>query len=109
MKALPAFYPAEASLGYLELARKDAKAALPHFDRALDLNPQKDDVSAFLGRATALMALNREADALSAFEAALAVDPSQAELARRVEVLRFRNVGAGDGTGARGRARRPAR
>ncbi len=36
----------------LELARKDAKAALPHFDRALELNPQKDDVSAFLGRAT---------------------------------------------------------
>src|SRR3954471_19825218 len=32
----PRFYPAEASLGYVELARKDPKAALPHFDRALD-------------------------------------------------------------------------
>jgi tetratricopeptide (TPR) repeat protein len=104
LKALPAFYPAEASLGYLELARKDPKAALPHFDRALDLNPQKDDVSAFLGRATALMALNRDADALSAFESALAIDPSQAEVARRVEVLRFRNAEQGIG-----RAREAAR
>jgi tetratricopeptide (TPR) repeat protein len=97
LKTQPAFYPAETSLGYLELARKDAKAALPHFDRALELNAQKDDVSAFLGRATALMALNREPDALSALESALAVDPSQAELARRVEVLRFRNVERGVG------------
>src|SRR5882724_4834878 len=97
LKAQPAFYPAETSLGYLELARKDAKAALPHFDRALELNGQKDDVSAFLGRATALMALNRESDALAAFESALAADPSQTELARRVEVLKFRNVERGIG------------
>jgi len=54
-------------------------------------------VSAFLGRATALMALNRESEALSAFESALAADPSQTELARRVEVLRFRNVERGIG------------
>src|SRR6266511_959355 len=35
LKQTPAFYPAEASLGYMELARKDPKAALPRFDRAL--------------------------------------------------------------------------
>ncbi len=35
LKASPAFFPAEAALGYVELARKDAKAALPHFDNAL--------------------------------------------------------------------------
>jgi len=97
LKAQPAFYPAETSLGYLELARKDAKAALPHFDRALELNGQKDDVSAFLGRATALIALNRESDALPALESALAADPSQTELARRIEVLKFRNVERGIG------------
>ncbi len=28
LKATPAFYPAEAALGYVELARKDGKAAL---------------------------------------------------------------------------------
>src|SRR4029453_361750 len=30
------FYPAETSLGYLELARSDAGAALGHFNRTLD-------------------------------------------------------------------------
>ena len=95
LKAMPTFYPAETSLGYVELARKDAKAALPHFDRALDLNAQHDDVAAFIGRGQALLALNRETDALASFESALAADPSQTELARRVEVLRFRNVEQG--------------
>jgi tetratricopeptide (TPR) repeat protein len=95
LKTQPAFYPAETSLGYLELARKDAKAALPHFDRALELNPQHDDLSALLGRGQTLLALNRDADAIGAFEMALAVDPSQTELARRVEVMKFRSVEQG--------------
>jgi tetratricopeptide (TPR) repeat protein len=95
LKAQPAFFPAEASLGYVELARKDPKAALPHFDRALELNANHDDVAAYLGRATALLALNREGEALGALEAALALDPSQSELARRIEVLKFRNVEQG--------------
>ena len=95
LKTTPAFYPAETSLGYVELARKDARAALPHFDRALDLNALHDDVAAFLGRAAALLSLNRDADALAAFEGALAADPSQTELARRVEVLKFRRAEQG--------------
>jgi tetratricopeptide (TPR) repeat protein len=95
LKALPAFYPAETSLGYLELARKDAKAALAHFDRTLDLNPQQVDVSAFIGRGQALLALNRDADALAAFEAAIAADPTQTDLVRRVEVLKFRTIEQG--------------
>ena len=88
MKLTPGFYPADAGLGYVELARKDAKAALPHFDRALERDAQQ--LSALVGRGQALLALNRESEALAAFEAALAVDPSLGELARRVEVLRFR-------------------
>jgi tetratricopeptide (TPR) repeat protein len=95
LKTTPAFYPAETSLGYVELARKDAKAALPHFDRALELNPQHADLSSFIGRAESLLALGREADALAAFEAAVAADPAQTELARRVEVLKFRGVEQG--------------
>ena len=95
LKTQPAFYPAETSLGYLELARNDARAALPHFDRAIDLNAKHDDVAAFLGRAQALQALNRDADAIAAFESALAADPSQTELARRIEVLKFRGVEQG--------------
>jgi tetratricopeptide (TPR) repeat protein len=93
LKAAPGFYPAETSLGYVELARKDARAALPHFDRVLE--QQQKDVPALLGRGQTLLALNREADALAAFEAALAADPGLSDLARRIEVLRFRGVEQG--------------
>jgi tetratricopeptide (TPR) repeat protein len=95
LKTVPAFYPAETSLGYVELARKDSKAALVHFDRALELTPQHSDLSALLGRGQALLGVGRDADAISAFEAAIAIDPSQTDLVRRVEVLRFRNVEQG--------------
>jgi tetratricopeptide (TPR) repeat protein len=88
LKTAPDFYPAEASLGYVELARKDAKAALARFERALEIKP--DEVSALVGRGQALVVLNREAEAISAFEAALAVDPTLDEVKRRVDVLRFR-------------------
>jgi tetratricopeptide (TPR) repeat protein len=89
LKLTPAFYPAEAGLGYVDLAREDAKAALPHFDRALER--EKRQLSALVGRGRSLLALNREPEALAAFEAALVVDPSLVDLARRVEVMRFRS------------------
>ena len=95
LKAAPAFYPAEASLGYVELARKDGKAALAHFDRAVDLDPQRGELSTFIGRGQALLALGRDTDAIGAFEAALAADPSLGDLRRRVEVLKFRSVEQG--------------
>src|SRR3954464_5598469 len=91
LKTTPAFYPAETALGYVELARKDAKAALPHFDRALNLNGA-GDVALFAGRGQALEALSRDADAVAAYESALAADPSLTDLRRRVEVLKFRGV-----------------
>src|SRR5436190_7962485 len=87
LKTTPAFYPAETALGYVELARKDAKAALPHFDRALELGQQPGDLSTVLGRGQALLALDREPEAVGAFEAALAIDPALTDLRRRVEVL----------------------
>lgn len=86
----PAFYPADASLGYLELAGREPKDAVPHFDRALER--QHDYLPALVGRGQAFLALNREADALASFEAAVAADPSLSDLKRRVEVLRFRLV-----------------
>jgi tetratricopeptide (TPR) repeat protein len=90
LAAAPGFYPAETSLGYVELARKDAKSALPHFDRALERQP--DEISALLGRGEVLTILNRDGDAVTAFEAVLAVDPTRTELRRRVEVLKFRGA-----------------
>jgi tetratricopeptide (TPR) repeat protein len=86
----PEFYPAEISLGYLELARKDPRAALERFERAIPLAP--DDASPQVGRGQALLELNREADAVGAFEAAIAIDPGLADVKRRVDVLRFRGV-----------------
>jgi tetratricopeptide (TPR) repeat protein len=98
----PNFFPAETALGYVELARKDAKAALTHFDRTLKREPA--DASALVGRGQASLALNRDADALAAFKAALATDPSLVEIQRRVEVLQFRGLGQGL-TAARAAAR----
>ena len=40
LKLTPDFYPAEAGLGYVALARKDHDAALQHFDRAVVANPR---------------------------------------------------------------------
>jgi len=90
LKNDPRFYPAVTSLAYVDLARKDAKAALERFDKALE--QKRDDVGALFGRGQALLALDRDSDALSAFEAVLAVDPGQAEARRRVAVLRFRGL-----------------
>ncbi len=87
----PQFYPADTSLGYLELARKQPADALPHFEKALAADGR--DVSALVGGGLAFLALNRESDALFAFESATAVDPSLVDIKRRVEVLRFRGLG----------------
>jgi len=92
LKAVPAFYPAETALGYIELAQKDAKAALPHFDKALEIGQQPRDLSTVLGRGQALLELDREPEAVVAFEAALAIDPALTDIRRRVEVLKFRSM-----------------
>jgi tetratricopeptide (TPR) repeat protein len=84
----PAFYPALTSAGYLQLARNAPEAALGEFDRALEIWAGYSP--ALAGRGHALLGLDREDEAIAAFEAAFAADPSLTELRRRVEVLRFR-------------------
>lgn len=86
----PDFYPSEATAGYVGLAQKDARAALPHFDRALDRDHEY--VPALVGRGQALLALERDVDAIAAFEAALGRDPSLTDVQRRVEVVKFRGL-----------------
>jgi tetratricopeptide (TPR) repeat protein len=88
LRTTPDFYPAEIGLGYVELADRNPKAALEHFDRALER--RADDASALVGRGEANLALDREAEALAAFEAASAAEPTLTEIARRAEVLEFR-------------------
>ena len=90
MKRSSALYPAQAGLGYVQLARRDYMKAVEAFDAALRASPQY--VPALVGRGQTLLALERDADALAAFEAALAQDASLGDVRRRVELLRFRNV-----------------
>jgi len=88
LRRSPGFYPAQAGLGFVDLARGDAARALERFDRAIGANPQY--VPALLGRGEALLAANREVDALETFEAALAADATLTPIRQRIEVLRFR-------------------
>ena len=90
LKLEPAFFPAETAAGYLEMSRKDARAGLSRFDKAIELSGIY--TPALVGRGQALVALGREPEAIAAFGAALAVDPSLVELERRIEVLRFRGL-----------------
>src|SRR5262249_36523925 len=64
LRVAPEFFPAETALGYVELAGRDPKAALPHFERTLAA--RQDDVSALVGRGQALVSMNREPDAIAA-------------------------------------------
>jgi tetratricopeptide (TPR) repeat protein len=90
VKTAPEFYPAEAGLGYAALARKDAQAAVTHFDRALAKNTIY--APALVGKGDALLSAGRTEAALQAFETALNADPSMTSLRSRVDVLRFRNA-----------------
>jgi tetratricopeptide (TPR) repeat protein len=84
------FYPAEAGLGYVGLARKEPGEAAEHFDRAIVANPRY--VPALVGRGEALLALGERDMALKSFEAAVVADPSLAPLSTRIEVLRVRGL-----------------
>lgn len=90
LKSTPAFYPAETMGAYVELAQKNAKSALTRFDQALAR--RNDYAPALAGKGEALVALNREPEAIEAFQAALATDASLGDLSRRVEVLKFQSV-----------------
>jgi len=92
LERMPEFYPAEAGLGYLELARRNYEAALVWFEAALGLQPAY--APALAGKGEALLATERVEEALAAFEAAVGADESLAGVRRRVEVLRFRGLEA---------------
>jgi tetratricopeptide (TPR) repeat protein len=90
LKSTPGFYPSEAGLGYVALARKDVKEAASHFDRALTANASY--APALAGRGEALLALGQRDAALASFESAIAADPQLSPLRSRIEVLRFRGL-----------------
>jgi tetratricopeptide (TPR) repeat protein len=84
------FYPSEAALGYVALARNDHREAVAHFDRVMRFNAAY--APALVGRGEALLALGDHQPALASFEAAVAADPGLAALRGRIEVLRFRGL-----------------
>jgi tetratricopeptide (TPR) repeat protein len=90
LKASPDFYPSEAGLGYVGLAKKDPNEAVTHFDRAIVGNPRY--APALVGRGEALLALGQRDNALKSFEAAAGADANLSSLRTRIDVLRARVV-----------------
>jgi tetratricopeptide (TPR) repeat protein len=88
LRRSPQFAPAQSGVGYV-LARRQAPDALDQFDGVLKHAPAY--APALAGRAQALLALGRDAEALASLEAAAAADPSL-DLGPRIEVLRFRGT-----------------
>ena len=84
----PTFYPAEAALGWVALARRDREAALERFDRALTRAARY--VPALVGRGNALVESGKTDEAIASLRAALDVDPSLDAVRWRLEVLRLR-------------------
>jgi tetratricopeptide (TPR) repeat protein len=90
LKAQPGFHPAQATSAYITLARRDAKGALTQFTRIADTHP--DYAPALAGKGLSLIALEREAEAVESFRAALEADPTLTDIARRVQVLTLRGL-----------------
>lgn len=90
LKGSPQFFPAEAGLAYVALARKNFKEAAVRFDRALAADPAY--APALAGRGEALLGLGDRPAALASFEAALTADPGLGALRSRIDVLRFRGL-----------------
>ncbi len=102
LNVVPDFFPAEATGGYIELARQDPRAAVTRFDRAL--RRRADYVPALVGKGQALVALNRDSEAIAVLQSAFAADASLTEVQRQIDVLKFRVVQQGV-TAARDAAR----
>ncbi|MEO6213268.1 MAG: tetratricopeptide repeat protein [Vicinamibacterales bacterium] len=94
-KSSAQFYPAEAGLGYVSLAKRDFKGALAHFDRALGVGGAY--APAYAGRGHAYLALDQRGSALASFDAALAADPTLLSVRAAADVLRFQGLQGGVG------------
>jgi tetratricopeptide (TPR) repeat protein len=90
LKANPDFFPAQATAAYIALAKHDAKGAAAQFTKIAEAHP--DYVPALVGKGLALVAADRSGEAAEAFKAALRVDPSLTDVARRVEVMTLRGL-----------------
>jgi tetratricopeptide (TPR) repeat protein len=101
----PDFYPAQVGLGFVHLATGDYDDAAARF--AVALGADETYLPAWVGRAEALLGLEREAEAVEAMERVLALDPSRESVRTRLELVRFRltqsSIEAGQQARAAGR------
>ena len=95
----PAFYPAEAGLGFVLLAGRRYREAEPHFRTATTSDPRY--LPGWVGRAESLVALGRDREAIDALERVLTLSPGREVAKTRLEFLRLRMT-----QGAMDRARR---
>lgn len=90
VRRAPAFYPAEAGLGYVLIAETRFRDAVARFDQVLRQAPRY--APALAGKGEALAGSGQFDLAIASFEAARAADPRLVDLGRRIEALRFARV-----------------
>jgi Flp pilus assembly protein TadD len=88
--AIEGHRPIEAGTAALE--RRDAALAVAELERAAALVPEASEVQNHLG--IAYVAAGRDADALAAFERAVALDCDNRAAAENLRAARRRNTGA---------------
>jgi len=86
----PAFYPAEAGLGFVALVGHDYKEAAARFTAVTARNGRY--MPALLGAADAAMGLADDDRAIAALEAIVRIEPLREPARTRLEVLRVRRV-----------------
>lgn len=101
---MPGFYPAETGLGFVFLADENYEDAEARFAAAVSTDDSY--LPAWVGRAEALLGLERDADAIVAMERVLLLDPSREAVRTRLQLVKFRltqsSIEAGQRAGAAG-------
>lgn len=86
----PGLYPAETGIGFASLADGEYAAASNRFAAAVAADPAY--LPARLGQVEALLGLERDLEAIEAMEQVLALDPAQAGVRTRLDLVRFRLI-----------------
>jgi tetratricopeptide (TPR) repeat protein len=102
VKDAPGFYPAQAGLGFVDLANEDYDDAEPRFAAVVGANDSY--LPGWVGRVEALLGLRHDAEAIAAMERVLALDPAQEAVRTRLELVRFRLTQSLLGSGQQARA-----
>jgi tetratricopeptide (TPR) repeat protein len=86
----PAFYPAQAGLGFVRLAERQYKQAADRFAAALAGNERY--LPAWQGQADAQLGLGDQAGAIASMQRMLVIDPGQDAVRNRLDLVQFRQI-----------------